>query len=53
MIVQLTSARLPAITLYQDNLLASTVHFSLDGQGNEPELMSSVLGLVFPRQKKA
>lgn len=52
MIAQLTSARLSAITLYQDNSLASPVHFCLDGQGNQPELMSSVLVLVFPPPKK-
>lgn len=35
------------VVSYQDKSLTSPVHFCVNGQGNRPELMPYVLGLVF------
>lgn len=40
------------VHLYQDNSLGSCGHFCLNGQGNQPELMSYVLVLLLQKKKK-
>lgn len=40
------------VHLYQDNSLGSRGHFCLNGQGNQPELMSYVLVLLLQQKKE-